>query len=250
MPADLLHPRGDPLQHVARGEIDQPLEEIEPHAADAGFVHPFQLVVGHLFADKGDALGAAVGGVKRIDHGAVVFGVTRGLDDHILIEAEKVAQREQLLLRRITGRVFALRRIGKFRLGAEHMTMGIDGARRRFEFRFRRIGMERNVTRRHRHVEFLLLVIPGRATGANPQSMTTDDSSQHCPETFLKDRAMDSGLLAELVIGPATSGRTHRLGPEQPVKSSPKRARPLGRHRRTSSPARACRRVFPVHARR
>ena len=73
------------------------------------------------------------------------------LHDHVLVEAEKIAQREQLFLRRVARRVFALRRIGKFRLRPEHMAMRIDRARRRLEFRLRRIGMERDVTRRHRH---------------------------------------------------------------------------------------------------
>ena len=64
MPAELVHPRGDALEHVARREIDQPLEKIKAHAAHAGLVHPFELVVGHFLADKGDALGAARGRLR------------------------------------------------------------------------------------------------------------------------------------------------------------------------------------------
>jgi hypothetical protein len=126
-----LHPRGDAGQHVARREVDQPLEEIKAHAAHAGLVHPFQLVVGHLLADKGDALGPAVRCIERIDHGAVVLGVAGRLHDDVLVEAQKIAQREQLFLRRVARRVFALRRVGKFRLRTEHVAMRIDRARRR-----------------------------------------------------------------------------------------------------------------------
>ena len=44
-------------------------------------------------------------------------------------------------------------------------------------------------------------VIPGRHEVANPESITTTAG------------IMDSGFLAELVIGPASSGRTRWLGP-------------------------------------
>src|SRR6516165_12177173 len=60
VPAELFDAGGDPLQHVARGEIDEPLEEIKAHAAHAGFVHPFELVVSDFFTDKSDALGSAM----------------------------------------------------------------------------------------------------------------------------------------------------------------------------------------------
>ena len=151
VPPKLVHARRDALQHIGRREIDQALEEIEAHAAHAGFVHPLQLIVGHLLADKGDTLGAALGTVERIDHRAVVLGVAGRLDNDVVVEAEKVAQREQLLLRRVARCVFALRRVGKFALRAEDVTMRIDRAQRRFVFRFRRIGMERNVPGTHRH---------------------------------------------------------------------------------------------------
>jgi hypothetical protein len=49
--------------------------------------------------------------------------------------------------------------------------MRIDGAGRRLEFRFRRVGMKGNVAGGHRHAEISMLVIPGRAGGANPESI-------------------------------------------------------------------------------
>ena len=133
MPAERRHPGGDPLQDVARGDIDQAAHEIEPHAAHAGSIHGLELGVGHLFAHEGDALGAALRGFERVHHGAVVLAVTAGLHDHVLVEAEKVPQREQLFLRRIAWGVFALRRIGEFGLRPEHMAMRVNRARRRLE---------------------------------------------------------------------------------------------------------------------
>ena len=151
MPAELFDARGDPRQHVAWREIDQPLKEIKPHAAHAGFIHPLQLGVGHLFADESDALGSAIGRFERVDHRAIVLGMGRGLHNHVLVEAEKIAQREQLFLRRVARRVFALRRVRKFVFRTEHMAMRINRARRRLELRLRRVGMERDIARRHRH---------------------------------------------------------------------------------------------------
>ena len=46
-----------------------------------------------LLADEGDALGLAVGGDQRIDQRAVVGVVAGRLHDHVLVEAEEVAQR-------------------------------------------------------------------------------------------------------------------------------------------------------------
>jgi len=71
--------------------------------------------------------------VERIDHRAVVGAVTGRLHDDVARETQMIAQRKQLLLRRIAGRVFALRHIGKFGAGAEHMAMRIDGAGRHRE---------------------------------------------------------------------------------------------------------------------
>ena len=94
VPAELLDSRRDAVEYVARGEIDQPFEEVETHATDAGRVHPFQFAVGHLFADEGNALGAPFGGFERIDHRPVVLAVAGRLNNHVLVEAKKIAQRE------------------------------------------------------------------------------------------------------------------------------------------------------------
>src|SRR5579864_8326574 len=60
-------------------------------------------------------------------------------------------------------------------------------------------------TRRERN--WRVLVIPGRRKAASPESIATDRAG------FAPVVIMDSGLRAELVIGPATSGRTRWLGP-------------------------------------
>jgi hypothetical protein len=46
-----------------------------------------------------------------------------------------------------------------------------------------------------------VLVIPGRRGAASPESIIPASAN------------MDAGLLAEFIIGPATSGRTRWLGP-------------------------------------
>ena len=51
---------GDPHHHVLRRRIDQPLDEVEAHALDAGAVQLLELVVGDLLADERHALGLAV----------------------------------------------------------------------------------------------------------------------------------------------------------------------------------------------
>ena len=98
------------------------LTKLKRTPAHAGAVHPLELVVGHLLADEGDALGLVVGRLERVDHRAIVLAVAGRLHDHVLVEAEEIAQREQLLLGRVAGRVFALRRVGK--LGSPGRTRG------------------------------------------------------------------------------------------------------------------------------
>ena len=53
----------------------------------------------------------------------------------------------------------------------------------------------------------LHLVIPDRCEAASAESITTVVSEP------IMAVVIDSGLLAEFVIGPATSGRTRWLGP-------------------------------------
>ena len=61
MPAERGDALGDPFNTSFGVEIDQPLDEIEAHALYARLVDPFELIVAEFLADKGDALGLAVG---------------------------------------------------------------------------------------------------------------------------------------------------------------------------------------------
>ena len=74
--------------------------------------------------------GFAAGMDERIDHRAVVGAVAGGLDHDVAGKAEMVAQRVELLPRRIAGRVFALRRVTVFGARAEHMAVRVHGAGR------------------------------------------------------------------------------------------------------------------------
>ena len=114
-------------------EIDQALDEIEAHAAHAGVMHRLQFGVADAALDGGDAARSAAGMDERIDHGAVVGAVAGGLHHDVAGEAEMVAQRVELLLRRIAGRVFALRRERKFGARAEHMAVRVHRACRHLE---------------------------------------------------------------------------------------------------------------------
>src|SRR5690606_9995857 len=54
--------------------------------------------------------------------------VAGGLHDDVAVEAEVVAQREELRGRRVARGVLALRGIGELRPGPEHVAVRVDGA--------------------------------------------------------------------------------------------------------------------------
>ena len=136
MPAERGDLLGDGEEDLPRGVVDEALDEIEAHAAHAGLVHRLQFVHGNVGADRGDTAGLAAGGDQGIDECAVIAPVAGRLDDDVALEAEIIAQFEQLLLRRVAGRVFAFRRVGEFVGGAEDMAMRIHGTGMRHESRF------------------------------------------------------------------------------------------------------------------
>jgi hypothetical protein len=143
VPAELGDARGDPLHHVLRRGIDQPLDEVEAHALDARVVQLLQAGVGDLLADEGTALGLAVGGHQRIDQRAVVGVMAGRLHDHVLVEAEEVAALRKVSFGASHGVYLRLGANGKHCLRPEHVAVRVDRARRRLELRLRRIGMER-----------------------------------------------------------------------------------------------------------
>src|SRR5437763_12502697 len=84
---------------------------------------------------------------QRVEQRRIVRPMAARLHDHVLVEAEEIAQREELLLGRIDGCVFTFRGVGEFGGRPEHMAMRVHRARRRYEARLRRIGMEGDVGR-------------------------------------------------------------------------------------------------------
>ncbi len=149
MPAQGRDLLGHLQQHFARGEIHQPLEEVEPHPAHAGGVQRLQLGVGDIGLHRGHALGLAAGGLQCIDQRAVIGAMTSGLDDDVALEAQEIAQGEQLFLGRVAGGVFALGRIGEDRGRAEHVAVRVHRPRRRPVGGLGGIGVERQVVGVH-----------------------------------------------------------------------------------------------------
>jgi hypothetical protein len=88
-------------------------------------MHVLQFGVRHITLDRGHAARLVVRMFQRIDQRPVVAAVAGGLHDHVFVKAQVVAQREQLVFRRVARRVFPLRRIGKLRARAEHMAVRI-----------------------------------------------------------------------------------------------------------------------------
>ena len=75
----------------------------------------------------------AAAGAAGIDHRAVVGAVAGGLHDDVAREAEVIAQREQLRLAGVAGRVLSLGRVGELRARAEHVAVRVHRAGRRRE---------------------------------------------------------------------------------------------------------------------
>ncbi len=138
MPAELGDAPGDFEQLVLRREVDETLDEVEAHAAHAGCMQVLQLGVGHAALDRRDAARPAIARAAGVGHRAIVGPVAGRLHDHVAREAEVIAQREQLRLRGVAGRVFALGRIGEFGARPEDMAMRIDRAFRQDEARLSR----------------------------------------------------------------------------------------------------------------
>ena len=67
-------------------------------------------------------------GDAGIDHGAVIRAVAGGLHNHVAGKAQVVAQRKQLILGRIAGRVLALGCKRELDARAKHMAMGVYAA--------------------------------------------------------------------------------------------------------------------------
>ena len=102
-----------------------------------------QLGVGDVAIDRRHAARPVVRRAQRVDERAVVGAVAGGLHDDVLVEAEAIAQREELLLRRIARRVLPLRRVRELVAGAEHVAVRVHRAGGNLERRDRRIRVKR-----------------------------------------------------------------------------------------------------------
>ncbi len=91
VPAELGDAFGDRDIGLARRRVDQPLDEIEAHAAHAGFVERLQFRIADGRLDRGDSAREAVCGLQRVDEGAIVGAVAGRLDDDVAREAEEIA---------------------------------------------------------------------------------------------------------------------------------------------------------------
>ena len=105
----------------------------------------------HVAPYRGDAARPAAGVDERVDERAVVVAVTGRLHDDVALEPEVVAQREQLFLRGVAGRVLALGRIGERRARPEHVAMRVHRAGRHHESRLRRVRVEGQIVGIHDH---------------------------------------------------------------------------------------------------
>ena len=92
MPVVLDNALGDLFEFVHRREVDQPLDEIEAHAAHARLMQALQFRVGHVAPDGRDSARSALARKQGVDHRAVVGAMTSRLHDDVAIEAETVAQ--------------------------------------------------------------------------------------------------------------------------------------------------------------
>jgi hypothetical protein len=130
---------GDLGEHLARREVHEPLHEVETCAPNPSLVQFAQLGISDGAIDGGDAACLVTGRAQRIDQRAIVGAVAGGLDDDVLVEAQSIAQREELLLRGIRWRVLAFGRVRKHVARPEDVAMCIHRSRRDLERRCRGI---------------------------------------------------------------------------------------------------------------
>ena len=115
-------------------------DEIKSHAADTATIEDVEVLVGEAIVDDGDATVAARVGGDAIKHRGIVGAMATRLHNHRAIYSEMRVQRRQHLLRSISGRVTAVRRIRELGGRPEHMTMRVATAGRQPEARFTTVG--------------------------------------------------------------------------------------------------------------
>jgi hypothetical protein len=123
-----LPPRHIRVVHPRRGEV-------EPDASHAGAMQGIELGLCDVVGDYGDTAPAPAEAMQRIDGAGIIRAVDARVHDHDALEMEIRLQGEQLLERRLAGRVAALGREGELRRRAEDMGVTIAGAARHDEGR-------------------------------------------------------------------------------------------------------------------
>src|SRR5882757_1668464 len=129
VPAEPGNPRGDFVQLVLWREIDQALDEVEANTSDPGCMHVLEFGISNATPDSRNTAGRASGIGERTEHRAVVSAVAGCLHDYIACKAQMVAQRIELLPRRIARRVLSFRSVGVFGTRTEHVAVRINGVR-------------------------------------------------------------------------------------------------------------------------
>ncbi len=149
MPAELGHAAGHIAIDLMGHLVGQARHEVETAGLDAGLVQFGQFAVGDVRIDHRHAPGLIVRMDQGVHQGAVVRAVATGLHDHIALEAQKVAQGEQLFLGGVAGGVLAAGMIGKHVARAEHVAVRVHRALGRDEGRLGWIGHKRQIVGIH-----------------------------------------------------------------------------------------------------
>ncbi len=130
------------LQELVLGRIvDQPLEEVEPDTAHPAIMQRGQLRFRNIGIDHRHAARLAVGFGDCVQSRGIVRAVAGGLHDHILFEAEMIAQRKQLVRPGIGGKVLRFGAEAEGIHRPEDMAMRIHRTRRRGKIRLAGVGV-------------------------------------------------------------------------------------------------------------
>ena len=130
MPAELRDAAGDLHQLVLRREVDEPLDEVEAHAAHAGVVQALQLLVADpprrtvATPRARPALARQASTIARLSAPWQVACTTTLREKPSQSRSAKSSR-----LARVAGRVFALRRVGELGARPEDVAMRVDRAR-------------------------------------------------------------------------------------------------------------------------
>jgi hypothetical protein len=180
VPAERCDASRERRQHVGWRDVDQALDEIEPRTAHTGGIELGELRVAGACRDRRDAARSIARGAQCVDDRAVVGAVARGLYEHVALETEVVAQRPELFLACIAGRVLTLRRVREARARSEHVAVRVHAAGRQSKARLRRLRMKRQPASIHREWARRAFGRPARATGHGRRRVVSRCAVNRC----------------------------------------------------------------------